>query len=203
MFRGFQNHPFRFAVELPAHKPGSSLDKALEFMRRMVDAALGLSKRGRQWLHADRLFELVEAKRGFSGDRVADDCGDFIDAPVQSVRHEQGQKIFEVRAINAPELLHGHDAFNEAVFSDPRMPDARAFELLFCAKPEMAPRSIEVPRDKAKLVGARMKIHVEVLPIRQDAVVVRKQNFAGQEAGELVQIQKVSDLRGEFRISGG
>jgi hypothetical protein len=77
---------------------------------------------------AHRLFELVQAKRGLSRDRIANDGGNFIDAPVQTLRHKQTrEKIFKVRAINAPELLHGHEAFDEPFFPDPRMPDARSF----------------------------------------------------------------------------
>src|SRR2546426_2177868 len=47
-----------------------------------------------------------------------------------------------------------------------------------------------------------IKIHVEVLAGGQNAVVVRKQYLTGEEARKLVQIQKISGPRGEFRIGG-
>src|SRR5437773_11740902 len=107
---------------------------------------------------AHLLFELVQAQRGLSSDGIANDGGNFIDAPVQPIWHKQTrEKIFKVRAINAPELLHGHDAFDEPVFSDPGMPDARPFLLGPGSDPEVAPRRIEIPRDEAKFVRTGVK----------------------------------------------
>src|SRR2546426_10134891 len=81
-----QNHSWRFAVELVTHRFGSSLDKAFEVMRWMVDA-VGFPP----WLHrfqADGLLEFIEAKGGFSSDGIVEDRGHVIDAPVQPGRHE-------------------------------------------------------------------------------------------------------------------
>src|SRR2546428_7778076 len=103
------------------------------------------------------------------------------------MRHEQArEKIFQVCAINAPELLHTHDALNESVLPDPGMPNARAFLFSRRADPEIAPRGVKIPRDEAELVRTWIEIHVEVLPRRQDAIIVRKQNFPVEEPRDLV-----------------
>src|SRR6266516_3551407 len=173
-----QDHPLGFAIELPAHGFGSFVDETLQPVRRTIDPVRSLSWRRRHRLHADRLLELVQEKSGFSSDGVVNDRGDFIDAPVQSVRHEQPrEKIFQVRAINAPELIDRHDPFNESVIPGPRMPDARTLKFSQRSEPEIAPRGVQVPRDESKLVRPWIEIQVEVLAVCQNAVVVRKQNF--------------------------
>ena len=78
------------------------------------------------------------------------------------------------------------------------MPDARLFRFGPGGDPDVAPRSIKIPRDEAKLVRTRIQIHVEVLAVGQNAVIVRKQHLTGEEARKFVQIQKISDPRGEF-----
>jgi hypothetical protein len=124
----FQNHSPGLSIQLAAHGFGAFVDEALHVMGRAVKGAAHLSGRTMHRFPTHRLFELVQAKRGLSRDGIANDSGNFIDAPVQPIRHIQTrEKIFKVRAINAPELLHGHDAFEEPVFPDPRMPDARLY----------------------------------------------------------------------------
>src|SRR6185436_3480861 len=143
---------------------------------------------------ADGLVEFLEAKVGFGGNRFADHLSDFIDTSLQSFRHEQARReIFEMRAINLPEFLHGHHAFEKSVCSHPRMPNARALPFARAAQQkETAPRQVQVPRNETELVRARIEIDVKVLPVRKKAVVARKQNFAGEEARELIEIEKVS-----------
>src|SRR5438105_4764806 len=140
-FGPFQNHPPGLSIQLTAHGCSALVDEALELMGRTVEGVGPFSWRRMDRFPAHLLFELVQAQRGLSSDRIANDGGNFIDAPVQPIRHIQTrEKIFQVRAINAPELLHGHDAFEEPVFPDPRMPDARSFLFGPGGDPESAPR---------------------------------------------------------------
>ena len=44
-----------------------------------------------------------------------------------AVRDSIYRTIVDSAPDGAPEFFHGHDAFDEAVFPDPRMPDARSF----------------------------------------------------------------------------
>lgn len=147
---GLQDDPRLFPVELLADRLGPSLNKALERMRRMIDPKRILSRGDRHRPRAHRLVELGQAKRRFGGHGAAKDGHQFIDAPAQSVRDEQaGEKIIEALPIHAPKLGHGHDAFKESVLPHPRLPDARAFELLVCADPEIAPRGVQIPGNES------------------------------------------------------
>ena len=72
--------------------------------------------------YGERIFSYMEAR----------DVRHFIDAKVQPLRHiETRNEIFKAGAIDAAEIFHGHDAFDEPVFPHPRVPDARS--LLFCS----------------------------------------------------------------------
>src|ERR1043166_2227691 len=154
-----QNHSTGRSIQLAAHGFGAFVNEALELMGRTVEGVMPFSWRRMDRFPAHLLFELVQTERGLSRDGITNDGGNFIDAPVQPLRHIQMRdKIFEVRTINAPELLHGHDPFDEPVFPNPRMPDARSFLFGPGSDPEVAPRRIEIPRDEAKLVRTWVKI---------------------------------------------
>src|SRR5207302_8197874 len=101
-------------------------------------------------LFADRAVKLCQTEIGFSGDRTANDCGKFVDASTEPLRHEEPrQEIFEMRSIDFAEFLHRHDSFKKAVLPQPRMPDAGAFALRGGAQHEIsAPGHIEVPGNK-------------------------------------------------------
>src|SRR5688572_30668088 len=105
-------------------------------------------------------------------------------------------------AIDASKLLHGHHTLQKSILADPRPPDAGVLLLGLRADPEISPRGVEIPRDKAELVRTLVKVQVKVLPRDQDAVIVWKKNLDGKKPRELVQIQKTSDPLCEFLVAG-
>src|SRR5213075_953564 len=136
----------------------------------IIDADLPSARR-RDWFQPDRLFELVQAIRRFSGNEIANGGGNGIDSLVQPFRYIQTrQEVFEMGAIDASKLLNSHHALQESILADPRPPNAALLLLGLRADPEISPRGVEIPRDKAKLVRTRVQVHVVVLSRGQDAV---------------------------------
>src|SRR2546430_657197 len=80
LFGIFQNHPPGLSIQLAAHGFGAFVDEALELMGRTVEGVGLFSWRRMHWFQAHLLFELVQAKRGLSSDRIANDGGNFVDA---------------------------------------------------------------------------------------------------------------------------
>src|SRR5436190_9231397 len=162
-----------------------------------------LPSRRRNWFQPDRLFKLVQAIRRFGSNGVANGGGNRIDSLVQPFRYIQPRhEVFEMGAVDTSKLIHRHHAFQKSNLADPRPPDAGALLLGLRADPEISPRSVEVPRDKAELVRTLVKVQVKVLSRGQDAVIVWKKNLDGEKPRELVQIQKISDALCEFLIAG-
>ena len=93
----FQNHPPGLSIQLAAHGFGALVDEALDLMGRTVEAVGPFSGRRMDRFPAHLLFELVQAQRGLSRDGLANDGGNFINAPMQPFRHKQTrEKIFKV-----------------------------------------------------------------------------------------------------------
>lgn len=65
---------------------------------------------------------------------------------------------------------------------------------------ELAPGMVEVPRDEAELTGVGLEVHEVVLAVAEEAIVVGKENLAGEEAGEGVQVHITSQLCREVGI---
>src|SRR3954465_7730256 len=105
-------------------------------------------------------------------------------------------------AVGASDPPPRHPAFQKSIPADPRPPDAALLLLGLRADPEISPRGVEIPRDKAELVRTLIQVQVEVLSRGQDAVIVWKKNLDSEKARELVQIQKTFDLLCEFLVAG-
>src|SRR4051812_20138806 len=105
-------------------------------------------------------------------------------------------------AIDASKLLHSHHPLQKSILAHPRPPNAAVLLLGLSGDPEISPRGVEVPRDKAELVRTGAKVHIKVLSRGQDGVIVWKKNLDGEKPRELVQIQKASDPLREFLIAG-
>src|SRR3954447_25512808 len=104
-------------------------------------------------------------------------------------------------AIDASKLLNRHHALQKSILADPWPPNAGALLLGLRADPEISPRGVEIPRDKAEFLRTLVKVQVKVLSRGQDAVVVWQKNQDGEKARELVQIQKTSDPLCEFLVA--
>src|SRR5262249_22672926 len=158
---------------------------------------------GGDWFQPDSLFELVQAIPRFSGNGFANGGGNGIDSLVQPFRFiETSQEVFEMGAIDPSKLLNRHHALQQSIRADPRPPNTALLLLGLRADPEISPRGVEIPGDKAELVRSRVKVQVKVLSRRQDAVIVWKKNLDGEKPRELVQIQKTFDLLCEFLVAG-
>src|SRR6185369_9523955 len=139
------------------------------------------------WFQSDRLVELVHAIERFSGNGLANGGGNGIDSLVQPFRHIQpSHEVFELGAIDASKLLHGHHTLQKSILADPRPPDAGVLLLGLRADPEISPRGVEVPRNKTELVRTVIQVQVKVLSRGQDGVIVWEKNQDGEKPRELV-----------------
>lgn len=85
--------------------------------------------------------------------------------------------------------------FQEAMLADPGMFDAGLLAAFGGADHgEFAPGMVEVPRDEAELAGVGLEVHEVVLAVTEEAIVIGKENLAGQKSGEGVKVHISSDL---------
>src|SRR5205085_6400106 len=124
-------------------------------------------------IFADCPGKPCQTKIRFGRGRAADGGGKFVHTSVKPLRDkEPRQKIFQMRAIDLAEFLHGHNPFEKAVFTKPGMPNAGAFALLRAAQHEVsAPGHIEVPRNETELVRFGVEVEIKVLAVGEQTVV--------------------------------
>src|SRR6185503_2475713 len=95
-----ENRPFRFPVELLAHRFRASLNEPLELMGRAI-GTLPVSARGMlRTLVAHGVLELAQAEAGFRCQRAANDPRHSIDAPMQPAgNQEPPEPVFELGTV--------------------------------------------------------------------------------------------------------
>src|SRR4051794_34125080 len=105
--------------------------------------------------------------------------------------------------VQASKLVDGQCSFQQPIATNPPVPDAGT---LACGRSaelaEAAPGLVQIPGHESEFIGAWVEIQIIVLPVGEQAIVVRHQNEPGEKPRKLIQVQELADAASELRIVG-